>query len=129
MMDAYGISQGEGCEMKVNRIGATAVALLAAMMVSACSFGFDPNAAGGGTTSTGGGSAPVSGETGVVTHIVDGDTFDVNLNGQVKRVRYIGINTPESYEACYAEATQADSLLIMGKTVTLVKDVSETDIY
>jgi micrococcal nuclease len=44
-------------------------------------------------------------------------------------VRYIGINTPESNEPCYAEATAADSLFVSGKTVRLVKDVSETDVY
>lgn len=116
--------------MRSYRILFIPAVLVMLMLASACTFGFDPNAPPIVTiaTVTPGGSAP-SGESGVVTHIVDGDTFDVNLNGVTKRVRYIGINTPESDQACYAEATAADSLLISGKTVTLVKDVSETDIY
>ncbi len=82
------------------------------------------------TNSSGGSSSgTVSGETGQVTHIVDGDTFDVQMNGQTYRVRYIGINTPERNEPCYQDATNADAALISGKMVTLVKDVSETDRY
>jgi endonuclease YncB( thermonuclease family) len=102
-----------------------ALSLIIVGLLSACTFGFDPNATVSPDLST----PAQGGETGTVVHIVDGDTFDVNLNGQTKRVRYIGINTPESNEPCFAEATAADSLLINGKTVRLVKDVSETDIY
>lgn len=68
-------------------------------------------------------------ETAVVTNIVDGDTIDVWLNGETKRVRYIGMDTPESYEPFFDEATEANRVLVEGQTVTLVKDVSETDIY
>lgn len=100
------------------------------MLISACSFGFDPNAPPIITiaTSTPGGVAPV-GETGQVTYIVDGDTIDVNLGGQTFRVRYIGMNTPERDEVCYSEAKAANALFVQDKTVTLVKDVSETDVY
>ncbi len=61
-----------------------------------------------------------------VTHIVDGDTFDINTG---ERVRMIGMNTPERGETYYSEATQELTSLIDGKTVTLTKDVSETDRY
>jgi micrococcal nuclease len=46
-------------------------------------------------------------------------------------VRYIGINTPEiENNDCYAtEAAKANSDLVLGKSVTLVKDASETDKY
>ena len=73
-----------------------------------------------------------TGEQGVVTRVVDGDTFDVDLNGTVYRVRMIGIDTPEVYGGvdCYGpEASAATKQLIEGKTVRLVKDVSETDRY
>jgi micrococcal nuclease len=60
---------------------------------------------------------------------VDGDTIDVNLNGQIVRVRYIGMNTPESNEVCGSEATAANAALVAGRTVTMVRDVSETDRY
>jgi endonuclease YncB( thermonuclease family) len=94
-------------------------------LLSACTFGFDPNAPvpPGGTT--GGGT----GDTATVTRVVDGDTIDVNINGQPYTVRYIGVNTPERGEACYNEATQANSLFVSGQTVRLVKDVSEADQY
>jgi len=79
------------------------------------------NSPGGGSTTN------PSGNSGVVTNVVDGDTIDVNINGTVYRVRYIGMNTPESDEVCYQEATAANAALVEGKTVTLVKDTSETD--
>ncbi len=70
-----------------------------------------------------------TGDTGAVVRVIDGDTIDVSLNGQTFRVRYIGMNTPESDQVCYQEATNANAALVQGKTVRLVKDVSETDIY
>jgi len=68
-------------------------------------------------------------ETAQVVEIVDGDTIDVQIGGQVFRVRYIGINTPEVGQPCAAEATTYNAGLVMAKTVTLIKDVSETDQY
>jgi endonuclease YncB( thermonuclease family) len=74
-------------------------------------------------------SSSGNGETATVTRVIDGDTIDVQMNGQSYRVRYIGMNTPESDQSCYAEATNANAALVQGKTVRLVKDVSETDQY
>ena len=71
----------------------------------------------------------VAGETAVVTHIVDGDTIDVRLNGQNFRVRYIGMDTPERGDFFYDEATEANRRLVAEQRVTMVKDVSETDRY
>ncbi len=62
-----------------------------------------------------------------VTYIVDGDTIDVSISGAIYRVRYIGINTPEMDEPCGPLAKEANASLVAGKTVRLVKDVSETD--
>jgi micrococcal nuclease len=73
-------------------------------------------------------SAPV-GETATVTRVIDGDTIDVRISGETFRVRYIGINTPEREEPCYAESTQANANWVQGRTVTLVQDVSNTDQY
>jgi micrococcal nuclease len=64
-----------------------------------------------------------------VTNIVDGDTIDVLINGATYRVRYILVNTPERGQPFYSEATAANAALVSGQTVTLVKDVSETDRY
>jgi micrococcal nuclease len=67
-----------------------------------------------------------------VTRVVDGDTFVIE-GGQ--KVRYIGIDTPETVKPntpvqCFGEqASQEDKKLIEGKTIQMVKDVSETDRY
>jgi len=69
------------------------------------------------------------GQPALVTKIVDGDTIDVLIDGQTHRVRYILINTPESGQPLYTEATEANRRLVAGQSVYLVKDVSETDRY
>lgn len=61
-----------------------------------------------------------------VTHIVDGDTFDIATG---ERVRMIGIDTPERGKYFYKESSGYLAGLIDGKQVVLVKDVSETDRY
>lgn len=71
----------------------------------------------------------IVGDSARVVRIIDGDTIDVNLDGTEYRVRYIGVNTPERDEVCYADASRANRELVSGKTVTLVKDVSDTDQY
>lgn len=73
-------------------------------------------------------------QTGKVVDVVDGDTIKVLLDqdGQTYTVRYIGIDTPESttqIEYFGAEASAKNAELVYGKIVTLIKDVSETDIY
>ena len=67
--------------------------------------------------------------TAKVLRVVDGDTVDIEVNGVRQRVRYIGINTPERNEPCYERATQANIDLVLGKTVRLVKDKSDSDRY
>lgn len=67
-----------------------------------------------------------------VSSVVDGDTI-VLVGG--KRVRYIGVDTPEtkhpkkSVECFGKEASARNAELVLGKTVRLEKDVSETDRY
>lgn len=67
------------------------------------------------------------GETARVESVIDGDTIEVSINGVSYRVRYIGINTPEIDEVCYREARDANRALVERQTVTLVRDVSNTD--
>lgn len=67
------------------------------------------------------------GDQAIVTNIVDGDTIDVELDGEEFRVRYIGIDTPERGEEYFEQATDGNARLVAGQTVILVKDVSETD--
>ena len=67
-----------------------------------------------------------------ITRVVDGDTIEIE-GGQ--KVRLIGINTPETVDPrqavmCFGqEASNETKKLLEGKTVTLEKDVSETDKY
>ena len=73
-------------------------------------------------------------QTGKVVDVVDGDTIKVLLDadGKTYSVRYIGMDTPENtgqVEYFGPEATAKNSELVYGKTVTLIKDVSETDRY
>jgi micrococcal nuclease len=75
------------------------------------------------------------GDTYMVTRVVDGDTIEVQIGGTRQKVRYIGINTPETVDPrrpvqCYGhEASQKNKELVEGRQVRLVKDVSETDKY
>lgn len=69
------------------------------------------------------------GETAEVLDVIDGDTIEVDINGRIYRLRYIGVDTPETDEPFYEEATAANRKLVEGQTLTLVKDVSETDQY
>lgn len=94
--------------------------LIIPFILSACTFGFDP-------VPVQPGGSPANGESATVTAVLDGDTIDVNLNGQTVRVRYVGVNTPEIDEACYDQATSANAAMVRGQAVTLVKDRSETD--
>ncbi len=67
-----------------------------------------------------------------VTRVIDGDTIELE-SGQ--RVRYIGLNAPESVDPrkpvqCFGqEAVKKNKELVEGKKVRLEKDVSETDKY
>ena len=73
--------------------------------------------------------------TAVVTRIVDGDTIQVAIGGRLFKLRYIGINAPESVdpnspvEPFGREASAANSALVRGKTVILERDVSDVDEY
>jgi micrococcal nuclease len=72
---------------------------------------------------------PTGGETGQVTRVIDGDTIEVRINGQIYDVRYVGVNTPERDEPCFREATNFNARLVEGQTVRLVRDESNTDRY
>ncbi len=63
--------------------------------------------------------------TGVVTHVVDGDTIDVDGFG---RVRLIGIDTPESGDCGYMKATAVMTALVSGKTLTLTAVSTKDDV-
>ncbi len=70
-----------------------------------------------------------------VTRVVDGDTIVVDMSGEQFKLRYIGIDTPETVDPrrpveCFGkEASERNRQLVEGKAVGLEKDVSETDAF
>lgn len=66
-----------------------------------------------------------------VVRVVDGDTIDVRLSDSSQPMRLILIDTPEVFGGvdCYGHEASAftASLLLPSTTVTLERDVSETD--
>jgi micrococcal nuclease len=71
---------------------------------------------------------------GRVVRVIDGDTIDVEIEGTIERVRYIGVDTPEPslYDVpeCYSEeATSANRGLVGEKEVRLIADSEARDDY
>jgi micrococcal nuclease len=70
-----------------------------------------------------------------VVRVVDGDTIEVDIDRTSYKVRYIGIDTPETVHPqkpveCFGkEASEKNRELVEGKRVRLEKDVSDTDNY
>jgi endonuclease YncB( thermonuclease family) len=80
--------------------------------------------------------APIPTEHGVVTHLVDGDTLDVTLNGVRTRIRLLNVDTPETVKdntpvQCMGPEASArlKQLAPVGSTVGLVFDVEPLDQY
>ncbi|MBM3256138.1 MAG: thermonuclease family protein [Candidatus Moranbacteria bacterium] len=67
-----------------------------------------------------------------VVYVVDGDTIDISTG---ERVRYVGVDTPETKHPikgveCFGrEAAEKNKELILGKEVRLEKDISDKDKY
>ena len=66
---------------------------------------------------------------GTVTHIVDGDTIKVAINGNLETIRYIGVNAPERGEDGYEDAILVNRRLVSGKRVRMEADKQDTDRY
>ena len=70
-----------------------------------------------------------------MTRVVDGDTIHVSVAGRREKVRYIGVDTPESRRPgtpvqCFAKAAGAfNARLVRGRRVELRTDVEERDRY
>lgn len=69
---------------------------------------------------------PQSLEQATVEEVIDGDTIDVLIDGQLQRVRYYGIDAPEEGEKCYEEATKRNRELV-GTSVRLEADARNED--
>lgn len=61
-----------------------------------------------------------------VTRVIDGDTIELN---NFQKVRFSGINTPETGECYYQEAKARLGELLLGKEVMLEKDKTNIDKY
>ena len=71
---------------------------------------------------------PQSLEQATVENVIDGDTIDVLIDGELQRVRYYGIDAPEEGDNCYEEATERNRELV-GTTVRLEPDARNEDKY
>lgn len=73
-------------------------------------------------------TTPTSPRLSKVTAVYDGDTIGIETG---EKIRYIGVDAPEieNQECFAAEAAKFNESLVIGKTVKLVSDVSETDKY
>ena len=90
---------------------------------------------GGRGDETGRAGAPRDASVGRVVRVVDGDTIRVDVGGRAERVRYIGVDTPESVKPgspveCFGkEAARFNARLVAGRRVRLVRDAEERDRY
>ncbi len=73
--------------------------------------------------------------TGRVLRVVDGDTIQVRIGEVRERVRYIGVDTPETHKPgtpvqCYGRAASArNARLVDGERVRLETDAESRDRY
>jgi len=78
-------------------------------------------------------AAPGEAIEGTVVRVVDGDTIHVKVWERVEKVRYIGVNTPETHhptrgeEPGGREAAEMNRRLVVGQRVRLELDVRARD--
>jgi micrococcal nuclease len=120
-------------------VGPLVATLALLCLLSGCRVAGVPPAGTAGAGPAGGPEASYTPGPGAsqarVVRVVDGDTIIAPVDGREQRVRYIGVNTPESVDPrrevqCFGkEAAARNAELVRGQTVSLEKDVSETDQY
>lgn len=116
------------------------IMVLLALVLAGCDVESvaDPTATrGSGSTSrntaTSSTIANTSDESYQVVRVVDGDTIIVSIDGTNQRLRYIGIDAPESVKPdtpveCFGqEASDENKRLVEGKRVFLERDTSDRD--
>lgn len=111
--------------------GSGPVALLVLLIVILLfGGGSDDAGSGSGDSPTGGGEA-----TAEVERVIDGDTIEVDLDGEIEDVRYIGVDTPETVKPgtpvqCFGkEASTFNHELVEGRDVRLEFDRELRDAY
>ncbi len=113
---------------------AALVGLVAAVVLAGCTSASSDGAVGGSSVETRITNPPPTSAIGDTdnwrsTEIVDGDTLYVSGPLGELEVRIIGVNTPESGECFYEEATDALAELVAGNDLVLVADRSDVDQY
>ena len=107
--------------MRARRLLLVLLALAAGGAVASGVLGGDDDGAGAGI--------------GRVVRVVDGDTIHVQLGAAREKVRYIGVDTPETKHPtkgvqCYGEqASDFNARLVGDERVRLVRDVEQRDRY
>ncbi len=114
--------------------------IVALLLVLAAGAGAGSSGVLGGSDGSDGegadaGSAPAAAgsRVGVVVKVVDGDTIHVLVGEQREKVRYIGVDTPETRHPtkgvqCYGKAaSEFNERLVGSERVRLVRDVEERD--
>lgn len=82
-----------------------------------------------------GGEAGALAVEALVTRVVDGDTVEARIDGEVEDVRYIGVDTPETVKPdtpvqCFGPRASAfNHRLVEGRRVRLVFGVERRDAY
>jgi len=76
--------------------------------------------------------SPLRGDLFEVIQVLDGDTIEVNMSGNIESVRFIGIDTPETHhpdvgEQCYGQEASDNLTALVGKKVQLVADPNSTN--
>ena len=103
------------------------IAVVLLLISLACSYGGDVTPAPTPLPPPSDGpTQPADLETATVAKVVDGDTIELTDG---RRVRYIGINTPERNQPYYKEATEANLQLVGGKDIQLEFDAETFDKY
>ena len=111
---------------------AALVGLIAAALLAGCASASSDIATSGSSVESRTSNPPSTGATEATdnwrsTEVVDGDTLYVSGPLGELEVRIIGINTPESGECFYEEATDALAELVTGNDLVLVVDRSDVD--
>ncbi len=109
----------------------TATVLAVVLAIAGC--GVSPPASAPSSSAVAGLRPVGRTETARVVRVVDGDTLVVDRGRGDERLRYIGVDTPESVKPdtpvafMGREASAANAALVEGASVVLETDVSETD--
>jgi micrococcal nuclease len=69
---------------------------------------------------------PASLQQATVVRVIDGDTIDVTIDGEERRVHYYGIDAPDDGKKCFEEAKARNSELL-GTSVRLEPDARDQD--